>query len=555
LEHIPKSTLMSEPTRTATDAVDDADLSGRQLDDYRLLRRLGQGAMAEVYLAEQSSLRRQVAVKVLRSNLAIDATYVQRFHQEARAAAQLVHANIVQIHEVGFAAGVHFIAQEYVQGLNLAELLARRGPPELSKALDIMRQVAAALHKAAEQNIVHRDIKPENIMLASSGEVKVADFGLARLYNQDAAATNLTQIGMTMGTPLYMSPEQVEGKPLDPSSDIYSLGVTSYQMLSGEPPFRGDTALGIAVQHLNSQPARLENVRPDLPPSLCRIVHKMLAKDPANRYPTPRQLLHELRAVSIELFEEDPGIEFDGWGGELTPTVAARRQATERLAAAMKTSAMPTVRRDAIWRWVLLAFACSLAGTAAAWGLRELPLVTPQVEVETVERQETAESQYIYASMLGTEEAWKSVPKYFPDDPAYGRRAMQHLARLYLQEFDYERALKVFGDFARMNDAEVQFKAFGLAGEAIVLNRQNKHRQSADKLAQLWPLRDKLEGEMRNLVMFTMRSNRNALGDPQPLRRWNQWFKDSSPAPPSRPAESSSGKAATRLPAAIDSRR
>jgi len=534
---------MSEPTRAATDAVVDADLSGRQLAGYRLLRRLGQGAMAEVYLAEQSLLRRQVAVKVLRSNLAIDATYVQRFRQEARAAAQLVHANIVQIHEVGFAEGVHFIAQEYVQGLNLAELLARRGPPEVSKALAIMRQVAAALHKAAEQNIVHRDIKPENIMLASSGEVKVADFGLARLYNQDAAATNLTQIGMTMGTPLYMSPEQVEGKPLDPSSDIYSLGVTSYQMLSGEPPFRGDTALGIAVQHLNSQPPRLENVRPDLPPSLCRIVHKMLAKDPADRYATPRQLLHELRALSIELFQEDPGVEFDGWGGdELTSTVAARRHATQRLAVAMRTSAMPAVRRDTLWRWVFLAFACSLAGTAAAWGMRERPLVTPQTEVETVERQDTAESQYIYASMLGTEEAWKSVPQYFPEDATYARRAMQHLARLYLQELDYDRAMKVFGDFSRMNDAEVQFKAFGLAGEAIVLNRQNKYRASADKLAQLWPLRDKLEGEMRSLVMLTMRSNRNALGDPQPLRRWNQWFKESSPSPQSRPAEPTGGK-------------
>ena len=143
--------------------------------------------MAEVYLATQLSLGRQVAVKVLKSNLAHDATYVQRFHQEARAAAALVHANIVQIHEVGNAGGVHFIAQEYVQGVNLAELLARRGSPELARVLDIARQVAAALNKAAEQGIVHRDIKPENIMLAASGEVKVADFGLARLYGQETA--------------------------------------------------------------------------------------------------------------------------------------------------------------------------------------------------------------------------------------------------------------------------------------------------------------------------------------------------------------------------------
>ena len=179
---------MPETPRPATDALVDADLSGRQFAGYRLLRRLGQGAMAEVYLAEQLSLGRQVALKVLRSNLATDATYVQRFDQEARAAAQLVHGNIVQIYEVGCVDGVHFIAQEYVQGVNLAELLARRGPPGLDRALAIMRQVAAALDKAAQQGIVHRDIKPENIMLASSGEVKVADFGLARLYGGDQGA-------------------------------------------------------------------------------------------------------------------------------------------------------------------------------------------------------------------------------------------------------------------------------------------------------------------------------------------------------------------------------
>src|SRR4051812_20156610 len=237
---------MSDLTRPVAELPLDPDLSGRQLGGYRLLRRLGRGAMAEVYLAEQVSLGRQVAFKVLRSTLATDAIYVQRFHHEARAAAQLVHANIVQIHEVGCVDGVHFIAQEYVQGLNLAELLTRKGAGDVARSLGIVRQVAAALNKAAEHGIVHRDIKPENIMLAASGEVKVADFGLARLFDRDDA-NNLTQVGITMGTPLYMSPEQVEGRALDPRSDIYSLGVTWYQMLVGEPPFRGDTALSIAV--------------------------------------------------------------------------------------------------------------------------------------------------------------------------------------------------------------------------------------------------------------------------------------------------------------------
>src|SRR5262249_52321206 len=160
--------------------------------------------------------------------------------------------------------------------------------------------------------------------------VKVADFGLARLYNADNAANNLTQVGITMGTPLYMSPEQVEGRLLDPRSDVYSLGVTAYQMLVGEPPFRGETALSIAVQHLQSTPPRLENVRPDLPASVCRIVHKMLEKNPRERFATPAQLLTELRVVSIELFEDEPPEDAAAWGGDdLVHTIEARKMATQ----------------------------------------------------------------------------------------------------------------------------------------------------------------------------------------------------------------------------------
>src|SRR5437899_1154884 len=158
----------------------EADLSGRKLGDFQLLRRLGRGAMADVYLADQGSLRRQVAIKVLKSHLATDEGYVRRFHHEAQAAASLVHANIVQIHDAGYVDGIHYIAQEYVQGQNLREWLVRHGPADVKLAVTVLRQVAAALIKAAERGIVHRDVKPENIMIARTGEVKVADFGLAR---------------------------------------------------------------------------------------------------------------------------------------------------------------------------------------------------------------------------------------------------------------------------------------------------------------------------------------------------------------------------------------
>ncbi len=340
------------------------DLSGRQLGDYRLLRRLGRGAMAEVYLAEQGSLRRQVAFKVLKRDLANDQTYVHRFHNEAQSAAALVQANIVQIYEVGCIEGVHYIAQEYVEGQNLAQYIARHGAPDVKLAVAIIRQVTAALCKAAERGIVHRDIKPENIMLARSGEVKVADFGLARVGASEEGV-KLTQVGITMGTPLYMSPEQVEGRPLDPRSDVYSLGVTCYHMLAGQPPFRGDTALSVALQHVRTQPERLENIRADLPPALCRIVHKMLSKDPKERYQSPRDLLQELRSLQIDGVNLQWPAELDELHAvELASLSSPNWQGTQRLQKLMRTQAM--LRPDYRWLWYLAAsvVAALLVGAA-----------------------------------------------------------------------------------------------------------------------------------------------------------------------------------------------
>jgi serine/threonine-protein kinase len=539
---------MSDSKPVATEASLDADLSGRQLGGYRLLRRLGKGAMAEVYLADQISLGRQVAIKVLRSNLATDATYVERFQHEARAAAQLIHANIVQIYEVGYADGSHFIAQEYVQGLNLAELLTRRGPPETARVVAIVRQVAAALHKAAEHGIVHRDIKPENIMLSADGTVKVADFGLARLYRAEEAQ-NLTQIGITMGTPLYMSPEQVEGKSLDARSDIYSLGVTAYEMLAGEPPFRGETALSIAVQHLNSQPERLENLRADVPAQVCRIVHTMLVKNPAERFATPRQLLHELRNVSIELYQDDPGEDFDAWQDDLLSTMEARRQATQRLAVAMRTTAMPVVKSRGIWPWIAAAAACLMLGAGIAWAMRPASLLVATPENPTaIPKRSTAEDQVLYATLLDTEAGWKSVPYYFPDSKLDVQRAQQGLSLLYLRDYEYARAKEIFDEFAAYNDAEVQLRAFGLAGQAVVLIRENNFTEAADKLARLWPQRNALDGEMRTLVGVVL-SERRIPGDFSSFRMWREWLNN-APRPPASDIPAAETPAASRIPRA-----
>jgi len=510
----------SGPSRTPS-----TDLSGRQLGDFRLLRRLGRGAMAEVYLAEQGKLQRRVALKILKPELAQDRVYLQRFEREAQAAASLVHANIVQIHEVGKDGPYHYIAQEYVEGQNLREWITRNGPADLPHALSIMRQAAAALAKAGEQGIVHRDIKPENIMLTRSGEVKVADFGLAR-FAREGDSLDLTQVGMTLGTPLYMSPEQVEGKSLDPRSDIYSLGVTCYHMLSGQPPFSGDTALAVAVQHINREPKSLDQGRPDLPPGLVRIVHKMLAKKPDDRYGSATLLLRDLRKLQSENLGE-------AWPEDLTdwnlPTAATSSNAemTRQLDGLMKTVAMDRVAsRTRRWLWVSVAVALLLGG-GIGYLLREPNLVAVGATGgATVARQENVMRQWFFASQVGTEDAWRSIIEYFPKNQYMVHRAQQQLARIYLREGRYRQAMAIFEELAALGDGDDDFRAYGLAGKCGVLTLEKHYKESAATLEELWPLRDRLTDlQMRQFLDHALAKNRSALG-PQSSQQWQQWLRD-----------------------------
>jgi serine/threonine protein kinase len=481
------------PPGGASDGGLDLDLSGRQLGDYRLLRRLGRGAMADVYLAEQGSLRRQVAFKALKRELAADSTYVRRFHNEAQAAAALVQANIVQIYEVGCIEGWHYIAQEYVEGQNLSQFITRNGTPDVKLALTVMRQVAAALCKSAERGIVHRDIKPENIMLGRSGEVKVADFGLARVgVGEDVV--KLTQVGITMGTPLYMSPEQVEGRPLDPRSDIYSLGVTCFHMLAGRPPFRGDTALSVALQHVRKQPERLENLRPDLPAAVCRIVHKMLAKDSAERFQSPRELLKELRALQIEGVDLQWPAEMDEFNSVETAALGnSRWAATQRLQTLMDESTARLNSRRWIAVLVSAIIASLLVGAGIAWGTRDRFLLelSPSA-LPVIPKTDSAEQQLEYAKWVPPNEpAWKeaallSVEQYFPADKKTIMYAKQGLAKLYLANLgETDRAMPLFVELANWTDMDPDFeksaRVFGLVGESFAYLRE---KGSAEKRAE-----------------------------------------------------------------------
>jgi serine/threonine-protein kinase len=467
---------------------DQLDLTGRELGDYRVLRRLGAGGMAQVYLAEQCTLERPVALKVLQPALARDATYVARFLQEARAAAALVHANIVQIYDVGCVDGVHYIAQEYVRGKNLGEVLKRQAALEPRVVLDMLRQIAAALCKASENGIVHRDLKPENIMLSSSGEVKVADFGLARFESADAKT--LTEVGVTMGTPLYMSPEQIEGRSVDSRSDLYSLGATCYHLLAGMPPFGGETALAIAVQHLNSAPRPLENVRDDMPAGLARIVHRMLAKRPENRYLSPAELLSDLRRLAGEAAAEGWGDGAEHWSiAEVIAAADAKSQSAAELQRLMKEHAsleMPsTARRYA----PPLIAAAVIAGVIVGFVTRPRSYLAGE-PVARVEARGSALAQLFHAKMVPSEAAWKAVWEKFPAEDRYVHDlAREGLVRYYLfLTQEYAKALPYLQQLLESSSAaaaDSPQRAFAYAGLCVANQRLGRFEAAAEAASHL----------------------------------------------------------------------
>jgi eukaryotic-like serine/threonine-protein kinase len=259
----------------APDTLIDQVFDGR----YRVVRKLGTGGMANVYLAEDQELGRSVAIKMLDERHSQDEQFVERFRREAKNAAGLSHPNIVSIYDRGQAEGTYYIAMEYLEGRNLKELLIRRGPTPLAVAIDYARQILAALGFAHRHGIVHRDIKPHNVVVAPDGRLKVTDFGIAR-----SGTSQMTETGSIIGTAQYLSPEQAKGAPVTPASDIYSVGIVLYEMLTGSVPFTGDTPLEIAMKHLSTTPLPPSEKRSEVPHELDSIVLRALAKDPADRY-------------------------------------------------------------------------------------------------------------------------------------------------------------------------------------------------------------------------------------------------------------------------------
>jgi serine/threonine-protein kinase len=447
------------------------DLTGATLGDFQVDRLLGRGGMGEVYLARQVSLNREVALKVLRPDLLTNPTYISRFEAEAWAAAKLNHPNIVHIYTLGLVEEMRFIAMEYVQGTNLREYLGRKGTPDLPLALSIMRQAGAAVGAAGEVGLVHRDIKPENLLLTKKGQVKVADFGLCRDLDDDRH--HVTQSGVTLGTPLYMSPEQARGQAMDHRSDLYSLGVTFYHMLAGQPPFRAETALALAMKHVSDRPIDLSVHRPDLPTDLTKLVMRLMAKSPGDRYQSAAEMLRDLAKIREALQVSALAA---ATAANPAPTVVRElspsggdsrngRSSGSRTQTSVKQT-LVGLRARLAWpstRTLAAVAVCGLGvGALSGWMARPADLLTPNPSARPappalwiapawteVERKASPAAQYRHAQLLPStaarEAAWVAVSGYFHEDAEWSSRSYAQLAREMFRLGDRDR-LHAFAD-------------------------------------------------------------------------------------------------------------
>ncbi len=459
MSQTPDNTLPIKPTLEAP-PIPPEDYSGRILGDFELVRRIGMGGMGQVYLARQRSLKRQVAVKILKGELAANVSALRRFQAEAEAVANITHANIVQVYAIDEADGLHFMALEYVDGRNLRDYLERRGLPDLPMALEIMRQVALALERAGELGFVHRDIKPENILLSKRGEVKVTDFGLSRCFGTDAPL-HLTQSGVAMGTPLYMSPEQVRGQPVDPRSDIYSFGVTCYHMLAGEPPFKGTAAFDVAIQHVQGEAKPLAAMRPDLPADVCAIVHRMMAKRPEDRYQSAREILNDLARV-----KEGAGLPPATLPAGVSVFAPALGNSSTIVPAmhpsGLTTQAIPTPTSP--WRYVIvavLAIAAAAGGAALHWAQSPAPaVIDPNDALADIDPSPRAIQE-------------KELKRQIHDkgrNPTYVVDDLLELAQLLIADQRSDEALKLFD-----LDALKKLGAFDLSGRDAIREREQRN--------------------------------------------------------------------------------
>jgi serine/threonine-protein kinase len=319
---------------------------------YELEELVGTGGMSSVYRALDTLLERKVALKILHSHYGDDEEYVERFRREARSVAQLSHPNIVTVIDRGEDDGRQYIVFEYIDGESLKQLVDRSGPLPARRVIELGLQIADALAFAHQHGLVHRDVKPQNVLINGDGEAKVTDFGIARSLDVEHG---VTQTGTVLGTSNYLSPEQARGQTVTPATDVYSLGVVLYELLTGEVPFPGENFVAVAMKHINEPPPSLLERRPDVPVRLIYAVERALAKDPADRFPSMDAFAAELRACLVEAGEPDAARTF------IQPAAVLKESRPHRTRAGRRS-------RWPVYLLVALAIAAAVAAILALHG-------------------------------------------------------------------------------------------------------------------------------------------------------------------------------------------
>lgn len=484
-----------------------SDLVGCRIGDFQVLRRLGSGGMADVYAARQLRLSRDVALKVLRSVAQNDDDHLKRFRREAQAAARLNHPAIVQIYEFGEVDGVHFIAQELVDGINLKQVLDREGPFSVEKAVKVLRSVGSALQVAHESGVTHRDIKPENIMRGANDLIKVTDFGLARMLTQtDSSTANLTRAGLTLGTPRYMSPEQIQGGAVDARSDLYSFGVTMYHLLTGSAPFDGDEALALAVKHLHDTPRPIDHVRgkPDLPAWLVSLVMRCLQKEPIARIQSASELLQIIqthapeKSSSVEIpITAAPGLNETRIDSEVPatlttsgPLVSSATIQLQRVTdqARVAQSRRATQRRLAILTLGLASLLGGVGGWMAAHATRPASIAR-ELRGPIVATADTIQLQYLTALTRNDVPAWVAVLKFPtpPDSPEsdYHDKAKLQLARLFIAQADYEAATRLLDELQQSTTVKKLYLILAMVEQHTIAMATDNPREASRLKTQI----------------------------------------------------------------------
>jgi eukaryotic-like serine/threonine-protein kinase len=464
--------------------MNDKSLIGVRLGDFQILRRLGRGGMAEVYAARQLSLRREVAVKVLRPEYAKDEDYVRRFRREARSAAKLNHPNIVTVLDVGSQDDITYMVQELIDGENLKETVEQSGafPAELVR--EILISVASALVEANSAGIVHRDIKPENLIRSSNGILKVADFGLARVtVGGESSMAGMTQVGMTLGTPRYMSPEQIQGREVDARSDLYSLGITAYHLLTGKPPFDAEDPVALAVKHLHDTPMPLESARASttgkheiIDDDLIAIIGRLMAKSPEDRFSSASELLQTLTgdsslSSSSILMSHRAGVAARLQRATSQAAIFQRRQRQAVVVAAVLAAGLGF----GIYHWMTQGSQSSLMD---------------QIEVDTVLQQSDVQKQYLVAMQRNDEAGWQAVAKYFPATGSavnadYAAKSQLQLARFLGTTGRISEAQSILREMQSSAKTERLYRVLASAYELLIVLNSDQTTDSMEMVQRL----------------------------------------------------------------------